>query len=143
MVMSSERYTPLSASALADACAAALGAIEEMETHDLPGRARQIERIFRTRLSELADDHPSIGEIRGRGAMMAVELVETSRLFARLCAPIDPQWVIDLAGDRLKRSYRQPRWEQHRGQWHFSGGGWGRDGAPMHQGRRPGNAHRH
>ena len=55
---------------------AALGAIEEMETHDLPGRARQIERIFRTRLSELADDHPSIGEIRGRGAMMAVELVE-------------------------------------------------------------------
>ena len=44
---------------------------------------------------------------------------------------------------RHGQHYRQPRWEQHRGQWHFSGGGWGRDGAPMHQGRRPGNAHRH
>ena len=72
------------------ACAAALGAIEEMETHDLPGRARQIERIFRTRLSELADDHPSIGEIRGRGAMMAVELVEpgTKRPDAGLTARV-------------------------------------------------------
>lgn len=72
------------------ACAAALGAIEEMETHDLPGRARQIERIFRTRLNALADDHPSIGEIRGRGAMMAVELVEpgTKRPDAGLTARV-------------------------------------------------------
>jgi ATP-dependent helicase HrpA len=48
--------------------------------------------------------------------LVACEVVETSRLFARLCAPIDPQWVIDLAGDRLKRSYRQPRWEARRKQ---------------------------
>jgi 4-aminobutyrate aminotransferase/(S)-3-amino-2-methylpropionate transaminase len=57
------------------ACAAALGAIEEMQTHDLPGRARQIERIFRDRLGELAQRYPAIGDLRGRGAMMAVELV--------------------------------------------------------------------
>jgi 4-aminobutyrate aminotransferase/(S)-3-amino-2-methylpropionate transaminase len=58
------------------ACAAALGAIEEMQTHDLPGRARQIEQIFRDRLGELAGQYPQIGDIRGRGAMMAVELVK-------------------------------------------------------------------
>ena len=57
------------------ACAAALGAIEEMQTHDLPARARQIEEIFRTRLAGLAAAFPAIGDIRGRGAMMAVELV--------------------------------------------------------------------
>ena len=57
------------------ACAAALGAIEEMTTNDLNARARQIEAIFRTRLAELARRHPQIGDIRGRGAMMAVELV--------------------------------------------------------------------
>jgi len=57
------------------ACAAALGAIEEMQTHDLPSRARQIEAIFRSRLTALAATYPAIGDIRGRGAMMAVELV--------------------------------------------------------------------
>ena len=57
------------------ACAAALGAIEEMTTHDLNARARQIEAIFRARLAGLATRYPQIGDIRGRGAMMAVELV--------------------------------------------------------------------
>ncbi len=46
--------------------------------------------------------------------LVACEVVETSRLFARLCAPIDPQWVIDLAGRRLKHSHRDPRWDAHR-----------------------------
>ena len=57
------------------ACAAALGAIEEMRTHDLPARARAIEAIFRDRLGALAARYPQIGDVRGRGAMMAVELV--------------------------------------------------------------------
>jgi 4-aminobutyrate aminotransferase/(S)-3-amino-2-methylpropionate transaminase len=56
------------------ACAAALGAIEEMRTHDLPARARAIEAIIRRRLEAIAADHPVIGDIRGRGAMMAIEL---------------------------------------------------------------------
>ena len=58
------------------ACAAALGALETMETEDLNGRARQIEAIFRERLERLAAKHPEIGDIRGRGAMMAIELVQ-------------------------------------------------------------------
>jgi ATP-dependent helicase HrpA len=48
--------------------------------------------------------------------LVACEVVETSRLFARLCAPIDPAWVIELAGDRLRASHREPRWEARRKQ---------------------------
>ena len=56
------------------ACAAALGAIEEMRTHDLGARAREIGAIMRDRLTRLAEQHPGIVDIRGRGAMMAIEL---------------------------------------------------------------------
>jgi len=56
------------------ACAAALGAIEEMRTHDLRARARAIESLIRRRLEAIAADHPVIADIRGRGAMMAIEL---------------------------------------------------------------------
>jgi len=56
------------------ACAAALGAIEEMETGDLVGRAREIGLAMRKRLDALAAEYDVIAEVRGRGAMMAVEL---------------------------------------------------------------------
>ena len=56
------------------ACAAALGAIEEMRTHDLVGRARAIGTIMRERLEKLRAEHAVIADIRGRGAMMAIEL---------------------------------------------------------------------
>ena len=56
------------------ACAAALGAMEEMRTHDLPARAREIGELMQKRLGALAAEHPVIGEVRGRGAMMAIEL---------------------------------------------------------------------
>ena len=56
------------------ACAAGLGALEEMRTHDLVGRARQIGELMEARLRKLAADHPVIGDLRGRGAMMAIEL---------------------------------------------------------------------
>ncbi len=58
------------------ACAAALAAIETMETDDLRGRAREVEALFRPRLEALAERHPErVGDVRGRGAMLAVELV--------------------------------------------------------------------
>jgi 4-aminobutyrate aminotransferase/(S)-3-amino-2-methylpropionate transaminase len=62
------------------ACAAALGAIEEMRSHDLPARARAIETTIRRRLEAIAADHPTIGDVRGRGAMMAIELVKPGTL---------------------------------------------------------------
>ena len=57
------------------ACAAALGAIATMEESDLPSRARQIESIMVPRLKEMASSSGRIGDVRGRGAMLAIELV--------------------------------------------------------------------
>ncbi|KRF28469.1 4-aminobutyrate--2-oxoglutarate transaminase [Phycicoccus sp. Soil802] len=57
------------------ACASALAAIETMKADDLAGRARAVEALFRPRLEALADKYGVIGDIRGRGAMLAVELV--------------------------------------------------------------------
>jgi 4-aminobutyrate aminotransferase / (S)-3-amino-2-methylpropionate transaminase / 5-aminovalerate transaminase len=57
------------------ACAAALAAIEAFETEDLPARARAIGDILRQRLLALQAADPRIGDVRGRGAMMAAEFV--------------------------------------------------------------------
>ncbi|WP_276208206.1 ATP-dependent RNA helicase HrpA [Halomonas sp. NO4] len=48
--------------------------------------------------------------------LMAFELVETSRLFARTVARIDPQWIEPVAGHLVKRSYSEPHWEMKRAQ---------------------------
>lgn len=58
------------------ACAAALGAIRWMEENDAPALARGIAEIALPRLTALASQYPSIGDIRGRGAMLAIELVK-------------------------------------------------------------------
>ncbi|SHM96331.1 4-aminobutyrate--2-oxoglutarate transaminase [Cryptosporangium aurantiacum] len=58
------------------ACAAALAAIEEIEAGDLAGRARRIGEIMLPELHALAERHSWLGDVRGRGAMLAVELVE-------------------------------------------------------------------
>lgn len=58
------------------ACAAALGAIDEMRSHDLGARARELGERMHARLEKLQAEHPVIGDIRGRGAMMAIELCE-------------------------------------------------------------------
>ncbi|MFF5083806.1 4-aminobutyrate--2-oxoglutarate transaminase [Actinoplanes sp. NPDC000266] len=58
------------------ACAAALASIETMRELDLAAAARHIEAVARPRLEALAAKHPVIGEIRGRGAMLALELVK-------------------------------------------------------------------
>jgi 4-aminobutyrate aminotransferase/(S)-3-amino-2-methylpropionate transaminase len=62
------------------ACAAALAAIETMRSDDLVGAARRIESIMLPRLAALAEKFPAIGDVRGRGAMLAVELVAPGTL---------------------------------------------------------------
>ncbi len=47
--------------------------------------------------------------------VMAAELVETSRLWGRIAARIEPQWVEPLAGHLVKRNYSEPHWERKRG----------------------------
>jgi ATP-dependent helicase HrpA len=48
-------------------------------------------------------------------AIMSAELVETSRLFARMNAAINPEWAESLAGDLVKRSFSEPHWEKSQG----------------------------
>jgi 4-aminobutyrate aminotransferase / (S)-3-amino-2-methylpropionate transaminase / 5-aminovalerate transaminase len=57
------------------ACAAALAAIETIETDGLVQRAREIEALMKDRLGRLQARDPRVGDVRGRGAMVAVELV--------------------------------------------------------------------
>ncbi len=63
------------------ACAAALAAMRVMEHDDLNGAARAIQDTMMPRLQQLSDKYESVGDLRGRGAMLAVELVtdRTSR----------------------------------------------------------------
>ncbi|WP_441963745.1 4-aminobutyrate--2-oxoglutarate transaminase [Mycolicibacterium houstonense] len=58
------------------ACAAALAVIDTIEREDLLARARQIEKTMVGRLNAIAAEDSRIGEVRGRGAMIAVELVK-------------------------------------------------------------------
>ncbi|QHY96551.1 ATP-dependent RNA helicase HrpB [Streptomyces sp. S4.7] len=44
--------------------------------------------------------------------IMSAELVETSRLWARVNAKIDPEWIEPLAGHLIKRTYSEPHWEK-------------------------------
>ncbi|SHF06106.1 ATP-dependent helicase HrpA [Modicisalibacter ilicicola DSM 19980] len=61
--------------------------------------------------------HPGSGLARKTPKwVMAGELVETSRLFAREVARIQPEWIEPLAGHLSKRSYSEPHWEMKRAQ---------------------------
>jgi 4-aminobutyrate aminotransferase/(S)-3-amino-2-methylpropionate transaminase len=57
------------------ACAAALGSMQTMQELDLAGRAREIGALVLDRLTSIADKHECVGDVRGRGAMMAAEIV--------------------------------------------------------------------
>ncbi|GAU70067.1 putative 4-aminobutyrate aminotransferase [Streptomyces sp. NBRC 110611] len=59
------------------ACAAALGSIETMREQDLNARARRIGEIMKARLTAIAEKYDIVGEVRGRGAMIAIELVKS------------------------------------------------------------------
>ncbi|MFC3962065.1 ATP-dependent RNA helicase HrpA [Nocardia jiangsuensis] len=47
--------------------------------------------------------------------VMAAELVETSRLWGRMVAKVEPEWAERLAGDLVKRTYSEPHWSARRG----------------------------
>ncbi|MGU3502181.1 4-aminobutyrate--2-oxoglutarate transaminase [Mycobacterium sp. C31M] len=85
------------------ACAAALATIETIETDGLVARAGQIERLMKDRLHRMQADDERIGDVRGRGAMIAVELVKAGTtepdadLTKALCAAAHAQGVIVLS----------------------------------------------
>jgi 4-aminobutyrate aminotransferase/(S)-3-amino-2-methylpropionate transaminase len=57
------------------ACAAALGAMEAIREEKLVDRARHIGTILNEHLTAMAAKYPVIGDVRGRGAMQAIEIV--------------------------------------------------------------------
>jgi 4-aminobutyrate aminotransferase/(S)-3-amino-2-methylpropionate transaminase len=64
------------------ACAAAMGSIATMEQLDLAGRARALGEIMFARLSEWQNKYDVVADVRGRGAMVAVEFAEPGTLQA-------------------------------------------------------------
>jgi ATP-dependent helicase HrpA len=48
--------------------------------------------------------------------LMAAELVETTKLFARMVAKIEPDWIEPLAAHLIKKNHLEPHWEKKRGQ---------------------------
>ncbi len=61
--------------------------------------------------------HPSSGLGRKRpNWIMTAELVETSKLFARMVAKIEPDWIEPLAPHLIKKNHLEPHWEKKRGQ---------------------------
>ncbi|MEN8906319.1 MAG: 4-aminobutyrate--2-oxoglutarate transaminase [Clostridiales bacterium] len=70
------------------ACVAALKVIEKIEKESLELKALEIEKILKNRLTEMSEKTPYIGDIRGKGAMVAVEFVKdktTKEPNAELC----------------------------------------------------------
>ena len=84
------------------ACAAALATIETIELDGLVERAKQIETLMKDKLGRLQADDDRIGDVRGRGAMIAVELVKTGtgepdpELTKKLAATAHAQGVLVL-----------------------------------------------
>ncbi|WP_167004495.1 4-aminobutyrate--2-oxoglutarate transaminase [Mumia sp. ZJ430] len=83
------------------ACAAALATIEILEAEGLVARAGAIESLMRDRLHRVAADDPRIGDVRGRGAMIAIELVDAAgepdaALAKRLASACHTEGVIIL-----------------------------------------------
>lgn len=54
----------------------------------------------------------------GAGAewIVAAEMVETSRLFARMTANIDSKWIEELGGGLCRSAFSEPRWDEKRGE---------------------------
>ena len=60
--------------------------------------------------------HPATGTKKPGKWLIAAELVETTRLFARNVASVDPRWIEELGGRLLKRHRERPHWEKTRAQ---------------------------
>ncbi|MBW1698887.1 MAG: ATP-dependent RNA helicase HrpA [Deltaproteobacteria bacterium] len=53
---------------------------------------------------------------RGKQWIVAAEMVETSRLFARCAANIDATWILDIGSDQCSYTYHSPHWNRSRGE---------------------------
>ena len=85
------------------ACAAALATIETIEADGLLQRAARIEKLMKDKLGRIQAEDDRVGDVRGRGAMIAVELVKSGtsepdpELTKKLCAEAHHAGVIVLS----------------------------------------------
>jgi len=87
-------------------CAAGLAAIEEYEERDLVGNARRMGEYLGDRLEELGEEHPSVGDVRGKGLFWGIEPVrdrETKESFATRDQKFQTTLLGEMAAEAMKR----------------------------------------
>ena len=98
-------------------CHAASGAADRSAQSYRYARPRARHAIIWARATAISSSFPVPGLFaKAPKWLMAAELVETTRLYARGVAAIEPEWVEPLARHLLKHSYSSPRWQGRRGQ---------------------------
>jgi 4-aminobutyrate aminotransferase/(S)-3-amino-2-methylpropionate transaminase len=79
-------------------CAAALAGIAEIEDRDLVGRSRNLGEYTKQRFSQMMSRHPIIGDVRGKGLMIGLEIV-----YGREKKEPGPDLTSRICGDLLSR----------------------------------------
>ncbi|MDR3518157.1 MAG: aspartate aminotransferase family protein [Azospirillaceae bacterium] len=83
------------------ACAAGLAVLDVIERQDLLANATHIGTLLRTELEGLAERYPFIGDVRGKGLLLAAEFVSDRETMAPLPRHFEAyQRVVDIAYDR-------------------------------------------
>lgn len=90
-----------------------IGALEERE-QGKPGERRPMREYLGARNARFAIFPGSVLKGRNPGFLMSAELVETSRLWARQNAAINPEWAERLGSHLVKRTYSEPHWSRKR-----------------------------
>ena len=98
--------------------APAIAAINEMKRQKLVERAAEMEDYFRSKLNELKDKHPSVGDVRGVGMFWAVELVKnrkTKKYFNTMADKVSgvPTMVDKIATELMKKGVFIVAWVSH------------------------------
>jgi adenosylmethionine-8-amino-7-oxononanoate aminotransferase len=82
------------------ACAAGCAVLDQIEAHDLTGNAARMGDKLRTRLNGLMQRYPLIGDVRGKGLLMAFELMADRNTKAPLPADLNAHArLVDIAHD--------------------------------------------
>ncbi len=87
-------------------CAVSLATIEEYERKKIVQNAARMGKVMAKRLGELADEHRSVGEVRGKGLFWGVELVrnrETKEPFVERHLKADPNIIQRVSAEAMKR----------------------------------------
>ncbi|MGO2529345.1 MAG: ATP-dependent RNA helicase HrpA [Microbacterium gubbeenense] len=93
-----------------------IGVLDERDAKKDRGSKRPAPAAYRGARGISFSIFPGSGLKKSRPkAVMAAELVETSRLFARTVAAIDVAWAEELAGDLVKRQVSEPHWSKDSG----------------------------